>query len=110
MCRSCKKKCDDITKHLMTEHKFSKETIESQLKTNPNSYKNVFEKLEQSDLRIKNLRGSLKIQEQEIYSLMSVTMLKEDIMFKKLPITDFEKSQIMGFKKWLTELKNRFNS
>jgi len=46
MCRSCKKKCDDITKHLMTEHKFSKETIESQLKTNPNSYKNVFEKLE----------------------------------------------------------------
>jgi len=45
MCRSCKKKCDDITKHLMTEHKFSKVTIESQLQTNPNSFKNVFEKL-----------------------------------------------------------------
>ena len=37
-------------------------------------------------------------------------MLKENNMFKKLPITDFERSQIMGFKKWLTELKNRFNS
>jgi len=46
MCRSCKKKCNDITKHLMTEHKFSKETIESQLQTNPNSFKNDFEKLE----------------------------------------------------------------
>jgi len=45
MCRSCKKKCDDITKHLMTEHKFSKAIIESQLQTNPNSFKNVFEKL-----------------------------------------------------------------
>jgi hypothetical protein len=31
-------------------------------------------------------------------------------MFKKLPITDFEKLQIAEFKKWLTELKNRFNS
>jgi hypothetical protein len=39
-----------------------------------------------------------------------LTMLKENHMFKKLSITDFEKSQIMGFKKWLTELKNRFNS
>ncbi len=44
MCRTCKRKCDDITKHLMTEHKFSKATIESQLKSNPNSYKNAFEK------------------------------------------------------------------
>ena len=35
--------------------------------------------------------------------------LKENNMFKKLPITDFKKSQIMGFTKWLTELKNRFN-
>jgi len=41
---------------------------------------------------------------------MSVIMLKENNMFKKLPITDFERRQIMGFKKWLTELKNRFNS
>ena len=46
MCKSCKKKCDDITKHLMTVHKFSKAIIESQLKSNPNSYKSAFEKLE----------------------------------------------------------------
>ncbi|MCH8915671.1 MAG: hypothetical protein IIA82_07505 [Thaumarchaeota archaeon] len=46
MCKTCKKKCDDITKHLMTVHKFSKEIIESQLKSNPNSYKSAFEKLE----------------------------------------------------------------
>ena len=46
MCKSCKKKCDDITKHLMAVHKFSKAIIESQLKANPNSYKNAFEKLE----------------------------------------------------------------
>jgi len=45
MCRTCKKKCDDITKHLMTVHRFSKATIESQLQTNPNSYKNSFEEL-----------------------------------------------------------------
>jgi len=45
MCRSCKKKCDDITKHLMTVHKFSKGTIESQLQTNPNTFVNSFEKL-----------------------------------------------------------------
>jgi hypothetical protein len=31
-------------------------------------------------------------------------MLKENNMFKKIPITDFEKSQIRGFKKWLTDL------
>jgi|TARA_B100000809_G_scaffold31407_1_gene27308 hypothetical protein len=46
MCKTCKKKCDDITKHLMTVHKFSKGLIESQLKANPNSYKSAFEKLE----------------------------------------------------------------
>jgi len=45
MCRSCKKKCDDILKHLMTVHNFSKATIESQLQTNPNSFENAFEKL-----------------------------------------------------------------
>jgi len=45
MCRSCKKKCDDITEHLMKVHKFSKAIIESQLKSNPNSYENAFEKL-----------------------------------------------------------------
>jgi len=45
MCRTCKKKCDDITKHLITVHKFSKTTIESELQKNPDSYKNAFEKL-----------------------------------------------------------------
>jgi len=45
ICRTCKKKCDDILKHLMTEHNFSKATVESQLETNPKSYDNSFEKL-----------------------------------------------------------------
>jgi len=45
MCRTCKKECDDILKHLITVHKFSKATVESQLKTNPNCYKSAFEKL-----------------------------------------------------------------
>ncbi len=43
MCRTCKKKCDDILEHLMKVHKFSKAIVESQLKANPNSYKNSFE-------------------------------------------------------------------
>ncbi len=45
MCRTCKTECDDIQKHLMTVHKFSKTTVESQLQTNPDSYKNSFVKL-----------------------------------------------------------------
>jgi len=45
MCRTCKKECDDILDHLMTVHKFSKTTIESQLEINPKSYENAFEKL-----------------------------------------------------------------
>jgi len=45
MCRTCKTECDDILKHLMTVHKFSKTLVESQLKTNPDSYKNSFVKL-----------------------------------------------------------------
>jgi len=60
MCKTCKKKCDDITEHLMTVHKFSKAIIESQLKTNPNSYKNAFEKL-------KNDRSKTTIQEEGRY-------------------------------------------
>jgi len=44
MCKTCQKECDDVTKHLMTVHKFSKATIESQLKSNPNCYKKAFEK------------------------------------------------------------------
>ena len=47
MCRTCKKKCDDIPKHLMRVHKFSKTIVEAQLKANPNSYENSFEKLEE---------------------------------------------------------------
>ena len=43
MCRTCKKKCDDIPEHMMKEHNFSKAIVESQLKANPNSYKNSFE-------------------------------------------------------------------
>jgi len=46
MCRTCKRKCDDIPKHLMAVHRFSKAIVESQLKSNPNSYKNAFVKLE----------------------------------------------------------------
>ncbi len=45
LCKSCKKECNDILKHLMTVHKFSKKTVESQLQTNPDSYKNSFVKL-----------------------------------------------------------------
>ncbi len=45
LCKSCKKECNDILKHLMTVHKFSKKTVESQLQTNPDSYKNAFVKL-----------------------------------------------------------------
>jgi len=45
MCRTCKKECDDIIEHLMKVHNFSKSIVEMQLKTNPNSYKNSFEKL-----------------------------------------------------------------
>jgi len=45
MCRTCKKKCDDILKHLITVHNFSKTLVESQLETNPNSYQTAFEKL-----------------------------------------------------------------
>jgi len=45
MCRTCKKECDDILKHLMTVHNFSKETLEFQLENNPKSYDNSFVKL-----------------------------------------------------------------
>jgi len=45
MCRTCKKQCDDILKHLMTVHRFSKATVESELQTNPKTYENAFVKL-----------------------------------------------------------------
>jgi len=45
-CRTCKKECDDITTHMIKVHKFSKSIVESQLKANPNTFKNAFEKLE----------------------------------------------------------------
>jgi len=46
MCKTCKKKCDDILKHIMTVHKFSKSIVETQLEANPDSYKNSFEELQ----------------------------------------------------------------
>jgi len=60
MCRSCKKKCDDIIKHLITVHKFSKATVESQLATNPNSYQSAFTKLQ-------NDRSKTTIHEKDRY-------------------------------------------
>jgi len=45
MCKTCKKECDDILKHLMTVHKFSKAIVESSLQANPDSFKNSFVKL-----------------------------------------------------------------
>ena len=53
MCKTCNEKCDDILKHLMTVHKFSKTLIESQLKTNPNSYKNAFVELSKTTIHEK---------------------------------------------------------
>jgi hypothetical protein len=60
MCKSCKKECDDILKHLMTVHKFSKKTVESQLQTNPDSYKNSF-------VELKNDTSKTTIQEKGRY-------------------------------------------
>jgi len=45
MCRTCEEECDDILEHLMTVHKFSKATVESNLSTNPDGYKNAFVEL-----------------------------------------------------------------
>ena len=44
-CRTCKKKCDDIPKHMIEQHNFSKKLVEEQLKANPNCYNNSFEEL-----------------------------------------------------------------
>ncbi len=60
LCKTCKKECDDILKHLMTVHKFSKKTIESQLQTNPDSYKNSF-------VELKNDTSKTTIQEKGRY-------------------------------------------
>ena len=60
MCRTCKKECDDILKHLMTVHKFSKTLVESQLKTNPDSYKIAF-------VELKNDKSKTTIQEKGRY-------------------------------------------
>ena len=45
MCKTCKTTCDDITEHMLNVHKFSKSIMKLQLKTNPNTYKNCFEKI-----------------------------------------------------------------
>ncbi len=60
LCKSCKKECNDILKHLMTVHKFSKKTVESQLQTNPNSYEHYF-------VELKNDTSKTKIQEKGRY-------------------------------------------
>jgi len=60
MCRTCKKECDNILKHLITVHKFSKATVESQLKTNPNSYQSAF-------VELKNDTSKTTIQEKVRY-------------------------------------------
>ncbi len=60
LCRTCKKECDDILKHLMTVHKFSKTLVESQLKTNPDSYKTAF-------VELKNDKSKTTIQEKGRY-------------------------------------------
>ncbi len=60
MCRTCKTECDDILKHLMTAHKFSKAIVESALQTNPNCFKSSFVKL-------KNDRSKTTIQEKGRY-------------------------------------------
>ncbi len=60
MCRTCEKKCDDIQEHLITVHKFSKATVESQLATNPNSYQSAFTKLQ-------NDRSKTTIHEKDRY-------------------------------------------
>jgi hypothetical protein len=60
LCKSCKKECNDILKHLMTVHKFSKKTVEFQLQTNPDSYKNSF-------VELKNDTSKTTIQEKGRY-------------------------------------------
>jgi len=60
MCKTCKKECDDILKHLMTVHKFSKAIVESSLQANPNSFKNSF-------VELKNDRSKTTIQEKGRY-------------------------------------------
>jgi len=46
LCKTCKEECDDIPTHMTTVHKFAQSIVESQLKANPNTFKNAFEKLE----------------------------------------------------------------
>ena len=60
MCKTCNKKCDDIQKHLMTVHKFSKGLIESQLKAKANCYESAFVKLEKD-------RSKTTIEEKDRY-------------------------------------------
>ena len=45
LCKSCRKPCEDIIKHIRKVHNFSESYINDQLKTNSNSYKNAFEEI-----------------------------------------------------------------
>ncbi len=60
VCKIFQNECNDILKHLMTVHKFSKKTVESQLQTNPDSYKNSF-------VELKNDTSKTTIQEKGRY-------------------------------------------
>ena len=43
LCKSCKTKCNDIMEHMRNVHRFTEGIMKSQLKTNPNTFKNCFE-------------------------------------------------------------------
>ena len=43
MCKTCKKPCDDIPKHIRKVHGFSEAHIKEDLKNKPDAYKNAFE-------------------------------------------------------------------
>ena len=47
LCKSCKTKCNDIMEHMRNVHKFTEGIMKSQLKTNPNTFKNCFEVIDQ---------------------------------------------------------------
>ena len=43
MCKTCKKPCNDIPKHIRKVHGFSEAHIKEDLKNKPDAYKNAFE-------------------------------------------------------------------
>lgn len=47
LCKTCKKKCNDIPEHMMKVHNFSKSIVDAQIKAKADCYKNAFEVLEE---------------------------------------------------------------